>query len=168
MLLSVTPRPFSWKGLRLAFVLSVTSMCSTPLGAQQDRPANAQLIVGCWKLEPGQFAVIGKTGVDRGQTVLPSLVQFDTMPGKSKSGEPIGRRVRTSAADSGSRYQEGYYLFSGADSVRVDWTTGFVGMTLLLRLDDRVMHGRASAWTDYGGSEEASLVLRRAVCPASR
>jgi hypothetical protein len=96
-----TPRPCSWNAFRLAFVLSLTSMCSAPLGAQRDRPANAQLIVGCWNLEPGQFAIIGKTGVDRGQTVLPSLVQFDTVPGKSKSGEPLGRLVRTSASDSG-------------------------------------------------------------------
>lgn len=59
-------------------------------------------------------------------------------------------------------------MLFGADSLRVEWTNGYVGMTLLLRLDDRVMHGRAPAWTDYEGSEEASLVVRRAVCPASR
>jgi hypothetical protein len=136
--------------------------------ASQDGQAQAQTVVGCWKVEPGKFSVVGKNGADRGQTILPLVVQFDTLPGKSLSGEPFGRLVRGLGADNGTRYRDGYYALSGTDSLRVDWTTGFIGMTLVLRLDNAVMHGRASAWTDYMGNEQAPVVLRRAVCPGVR
>lgn len=103
-----------------------------------------------------------------GQTILPPVVRFDTVPGKSWSGEPSGHLVRALAADGETRYRDGYYLLSGADSLRVAWTNGFTGMTLMLRLGNVVMHGRASAWTDYQGYEQASVVLRRAACPSAK
>jgi hypothetical protein len=150
-------------------ILSVCFNAASICAAQQGRHAKAQMIVGCWKVEPGKFSVVGRIGVDPGQTkLLAPLVQFDTVPGKSWSGEPLGRLVRGLAGGSGTRYRDGYYLLSGADSLRVDWTNGLTGMTLLLRIDNLVMHGRASAWTDYMGSEEASVVLRRAACPGAR
>jgi hypothetical protein len=152
----------------LLAILSVWCPAASPCGAQQAARAKAQALIGCWKVEPGPFSVMGRIGVDPGQTTLPSFVQFDTVPGQSWSGDPLGRLVRALAGDSGSRYRDGYYLFSGADSLQVHWTTGFVGMTLLLRLDSAVMRGRASAWTDYMGHEEASVVLRRAACPPTR
>ena len=136
--------------------------------ASRDGDAQAQTIVGCWKVDPGKFSVTGRTGADAGQTILPSVVQFDTVPGKSLYGEPFGRLVRGLGADNGTQYRDGYYVLSGPDSLRVDWTTGFTGMTLMLRLGNAVMHGRASAWTDYMGEERAPVVLRRAVCPGAR
>ncbi|MGH7622666.1 MAG: hypothetical protein ACREMU_10040 [Gemmatimonadaceae bacterium] len=120
--------------------------------------------LGCWRLEPGHFAVIGNSGVDPGQTTLPDLIQFDTVPGKSWAGDPWGRRVRALHDTIATRYREGYYLPAGADSVRVDWTNGFVGMTLMLRRDSVTMRGHASAWTDYLGEEDATIVLRRVTC----
>jgi len=157
--------------MRLFSLFAILFACCTApslCAAQQDGRAKAKMLLGCWKVEPGRFAVIGTTGVDPGGTVLPSLVQFDTLPGKRWSGEPVGRLVRALAPDNRTRYRDGYYLFSGADSLQVDWTNGFVGMTLLLRLDSVVMHGVASAWTDYMCNEQATIVLRRAACPGAR
>src|SRR5215471_15199381 len=150
-------------------MLSVCFNAASLCAAQQGEHAKAQRIVGCWRVEPGKFSVVGRIGVDPGQTkLLPPVVQFDTVPGKSWSGEPWGRLVRGLAGDNRTRYRDGYYLLSGADSLRVDWTSGFTGMTLLLRLDTVAMHGRASAWTDYSGGEEAAVVLRRAACSGAR
>src|SRR5437879_440839 len=88
--------------------------------ARRDEHAKAQMLIGCWKVEPGRFSVIGTTGVDPGQTIMPSLVQFDTVPGKSWTGEPLGHLVHALAGNRATRYRNGYYLLSGADSVRVE------------------------------------------------
>jgi hypothetical protein len=151
---------------KLVGVLIAWCAVSSAARAQQDEHAKVRAVVGCWTTEPGRFSVVGKTGVDSGQTTLPSRIRFDTMPGKGWRGEPLGRLVRASAEGSTTRYRDGYYLFSGADSLRVEWTNGFVGMTLQLRLDKFVMRGRALAWTDYMGYEQASIVLRRGECIA--
>src|SRR5262249_24093582 len=92
-------------------------------------------------------------------------IRLDTLPGTSWSGEPLGRLVRVVDRGNNTRYRDGYYLFSGTNGLSVDWTNGFVGMTLRLRLDKSVMRGRAEAWTDYMGREQASVVLHRAACP---
>jgi len=112
--------------------------------------------------------VVKRTRVDPGQTVLPSLIQLDTSPGRQFTGETIGHRVHAFADKSGTIYRDGYYVLSGTDHLDVNWTNGVVGMTLQLRMDDAIMRGRASAWTDYRGEEQASIVLRRADCPGAR
>ena len=152
----------------LIALLSLWSTAAFPCGAQQHRRVKARRPVGCWNVEPGPFSVVGTTRVDSGQTVLPSVVQFDTVPGKTWFGEPIGRLVRAVVVDNGTRYRDGYYVVSRVDSLKVEWTDGDVGMTFLMRLDSLVMHGRASAWTDYLGKEQASIVLRRTACPSAR
>jgi hypothetical protein len=151
-------RRFPWVGM--LFVWCAVSSAA----AQQDERAKARGLIGCWTIEAGRFSIVERIGVDSGQTTLPSRIRFDTMPGKAWSGEPLGRLVRAFAEGSTTRYRDGYYLFAGADSLRVEWANGFVGMTLQLRLDKSVMRGRALAWTDYMGSEQASIVLRRAAC----
>jgi hypothetical protein len=154
-------RPFTQLGILFACCAAASAA-----GAQHDERAKVQTVVGCWTVEPGPLSVVGRSGVDPGQTTLPSLIQFDTVPGKSWTGEPLGRRVRALTGDNGTRYRDGYYLFSDVDSLRVEWTNSVVGMSLLLRVESLVMHGRASAWTDYMGTEEASLVMRRTACPS--
>ena len=68
-------RLFAWLGIFCA--------CATA-ASQQDERAKATALIGCWKVEHGPFSVVGRTGVDPGQTLLlPSLIQFDTAPGKS-------------------------------------------------------------------------------------
>jgi hypothetical protein len=137
------------------------------LAATRGEAQSRQTVVGCWKVESDRFSVIGKIPVDSGGTRLPSLVWFDTVPGQSLRGEPLGRLVRAWPDGSGTPYRNGYYLVLSADSLRVEWTNGFVGMTLLLRTDSLSMWGRASAWTDYMGHEQASVTLRRTACPGA-
>jgi len=133
-----------------------------------EAPSN-RFILGCWNLEHERFSVTGDTTVDPGQTTLPTRLQFDTVPGKSWDGRPLGQRVRPVGADSAStNYREGYYLLTGGTKIQVDWTNGFTGLTLELRGDSASLHGKASAWTDYIGQETAIVYLRRTVCPAPR
>ena len=145
-------------------VVGLALLFSAEAGAQQSERSKVQMVLGCWKVEPGQF-VAGKTHVDPGQTNLPTLVRFDSVPGINWTGDTLGRRIRALAADTVTQYHDGYYRFPNPDSVDVDWTNGFTGMSLALRLDKSVMRGRADAWTDYMGSASAPIVLRRASCP---
>src|SRR5262249_42407019 len=118
-------------------LLALTLGCCTRAGvagAQRADRSNVQRLIGCWNIEHGAFSVTGKTGVDPGQTILPSLLHFDSVPGKSWTGEPLGRLVQAVTGDKRTQYRRGYYLFSGEDSVHVVWTNGFVGMTLFLRM----------------------------------
>lgn len=152
-------RPFTLLAL-ISTWFTTASLC----GAQQDRRVTLRSVIGCWSVTPGHFSIVEKDGADPGQTLLPSVLEFDTVPGKSWMGAPLGRRVRAVVANNGTRYRDGYYLLAGADSLRVDWTNSVVGMTLDVRLGGSVMRGRATAWTDYMGEERASVVLRRVPC----
>jgi len=134
-------------------------------GAQRSSTRPIPPPTGCWQLEPGPFSVIQRLPADPGQTVLPVVVSFDTVPGRSWDNRPFGRRIRTVTDSTTTRYHEGYYRIVAPDSVLVDWTNGFVGMSLELRFASVAMRGRATAWTDYGGGQRATISLRRVTCP---
>ena len=147
----------------LAFGCVALAACFT-----SHEPPTDRFIVGCWKVEHERFSVSGKISVDPGQTTLPTRLQFDTVPGRSLYGTSLGHRVRAVGTDSAStEYREGYYRLTGRSKVQVDWTNGFTGMTLNVRGDSVSLHGKASAWTDYGGHENATIRLQRTSCPAN-
>ena len=150
--------------MRLATVFACAIALRTA-GAQKSPLRSALQLVGCWQLEPGAFSVIAHLPADSGQTVLPTLVRFDTLPGRSWDNRPIGRRVRTLTDTTVTQYREGYYRLVAPDSVLVDWTNSVVGMSLELRVDGVAMRGRATAWTDYGGGQRARITLRPVSCP---
>ena len=135
------------------------------LAQTEQQSSRAHALRGCWKLEVGTFKLADSIHVDRGQTAtLPQFIQFDTLTGRGLFDRPIGYVVR--GLDKAPRYQEGYFRFAHADTVEVNWTSGFTGMTLTFPFDPAVMRGRADAWTDYGGAEWAPITIRRAVCPS--
>jgi hypothetical protein len=134
-------------------------------GAQQSPARPVTPPTGCWQLKPGPFSIIRRFPAEPGQTVLPLVISFDTTPGRSWDNRPIGRRVRTLSDTIATQYHEGYYRIVAPDSVLVDWSDSVVGMTLELRLDSIAMRGRATAWTDYGGGQRATITLRRVTCP---
>jgi len=154
--------------LRVLLALIICCAAASESPAQQSEYTRAKRLAGCWSVEPGPFSTVGRVGTDAGQTVLPAVIQLDTVPGTSWNGDLIGRRIRSFADGRATRYRNGYYLFAGTDSLRVEWTNGVVGMTLQLQVDNVVMRGRASAWTDYMGNEQATIVLRRVRCPGRR
>ncbi len=132
---------------------------------EQQSSSRAHALRGCWKLEAGTFKLTDSIHVDRGQTTsLPQFIQFDTLTGRGVFDRPIGYVVR--GLDKVPRYQEGYFRFPHPDTVEVNWTSGFTGMTLTFPFDTAAMRGRADAWTDYGGAEWAPTTIRRAVCPS--
>src|SRR5262249_24109906 len=106
------PRRLGWLGTG---IVCCTMACIA--SAQQDERAKIHLMIGCWTLEPGPFSVVGKTGVDPGQTASPSRIRLDTLPGTSWSGEPLGRLVRVVDRGNNTRYRDGYYLFSGTNGL---------------------------------------------------
>ena len=132
--------------------------------AQTQQTSRAYALRGCWKLEAGTFQLVDSIHVDPGQTAhLPQIIEFDTLTGRGLFGRPMGHVVR--GLDKVPHYQEGYFTFPHRDTVEVNWTNGFTGMTLSFPFDTAVMRGRADAWTDYLGAEWAPITARRVVCP---
>ena len=153
---------------RLAKTLCVWSIALVACTAQRGLPPDPNMILGCWAVETGRFSVTSvpkATHVDPGQTATPSLIEFDSLPGRSWNGGPVGRRVH-GFGNPASQYRDGYYHPSGSDGLRIVWSSGFTSMAFEVRLDSLVMRGHAEAMTDYGGDERAALVLRRSPCPA--
>jgi hypothetical protein len=128
------------------------------------RSATIESVRGCWHLQPSGFDA-GESHVDPGQTKLPEVIELDTVPGQSLRGDNVGRRIRTIRDGGGARYPYAFYLLGSGDSVHVHWTSGFIGLTLELRVNDDRMRGTARVWTDYGGGAEAKISLQRVVCP---
>ena len=153
------------RAVELPLVLVALVLFPTLTRAQQDQNTKANALRGCWKLEVGTFQVSESTHVDRGQTTLPRFIQFDTVGGRSFFDRPMGRLVRGLPGKTNAYYRDGYFTFPHPDTVRIDWTSGFTGMTLTFPFDTVVMHGRAEAWTDYGGDERAPITVRRSPCP---
>jgi hypothetical protein len=153
------------RSVELPLVLVAFILFPTQTRAQQDQNTKANALRGCWKLEVGAFQVSESTHVDRGQTTLPQFIQLDTVAGRSFFGKPLGRLVRALPWTADTDYRDGYYTFPHPDSVHIDWTNGFVGVTLAFPFDTLVMRGRAEAWTDYGGDERAPVTVRRSPCP---
>ena len=134
------------------------------LAQAQQQNSRAYALRGCWKLEAGTFQLVDSIHVDPGQTAhLPKFIAFDTLTGRGLFDHPIGHVVR--GLDKVPHYQEGYFTFPHPDTVEVNWTNGFTGMTLSFPFDTAVMRGRADAWTDYTGAEWAPITARRVVCP---
>ncbi len=152
--------------LRLTLASCFVAINATPAHGPL-QPSRASL-VGCWKLAPSRFAVVDKPPADSAQTVLPTVIRMDTLPGTSWNGDPIGRRVREVANGSRPYYDIGYYRFFAPDRVQIDWSaSGDIGMTLDLRFDRSTLRGSATAWTDYGGEERSSITLSRVACARS-
>ncbi len=64
-----------------------------------------------------------------------------------------------------AQYGDGSYAFAGRDSLSVAWSNGYTGLSLSLHVDSVAMRGFAEVWTDNGGGERASIVLRPTACP---
>ena len=154
------------RAVKLPLVVIAFALFPSESPAQQDQPTKANALRGCWKLEVGTFQVSESTHVDRGQTTLPQFIRLDTTGGRSFFDRPMGRLVRALPGKTDTYYRDGYYTFPHPDTVSIDWTNGFVGMTMTFPFDTVVMRGRAQAWTDYGGSEHAPITMRRSQCPS--
>jgi hypothetical protein len=146
---------------RLAKTLSVCSIallaCSTLRGLPQD----PDMVLGCWAVETGRFSVTAvpkATHVDPGQTATPSMIELDSVRGRSWNADPVGRRVRA-FGNPASQYRDGYYHPSGNDGLRIVWSNGFTSMAFEVRLDSLVMRGHAEAMTEDGGVTELQRAL---------
>jgi hypothetical protein len=152
------------RAVELSLVIIASVFLPTASSAQENQSSKAYALRGCWKVEVGTFRMADSIHVDRGQTTLPPFIQFDTVPGRGLF-RPTGHLVRALPDRAGSQYRTGYFTFPRPDTVEVNWTNGFTGVTLTFPSDTDVMRGRADAWTDYGGAEWAPVTIRRTVCP---
>lgn len=121
------------------------------------------MVLGCWSVTASPFSGKGPTGagVDPGQTTLPSIVKFDSLPG------PLGAELRAKSRGhliqgvtgyTMPMYRSGYYQFQQHDSLEIVWYDASDDTRLTLGADSLVMRGRAEAGTDYLGEEHGTVV----------
>lgn len=146
------------------FVLALTALTSqlSSLAAQSVDSQRVAALAGCWAVKVGTFQ---GSRVDSGMTTLPTMVRLDTLPGKDFMGDRSGWLVLGHPRANGSMYREGSFAPVGRDSVRLSWSTGFVGLTIEARATAQQMDGVAIAWTDYSGQQQAPIMLLRSTCP---
>lgn len=157
-------RQLSTSALRwrtLLFLLAMPVWAS----AQRDSAARVRALAGCWTTEVETFRTVAATPVDSILTNVPPMLRLDTLPGRSIYNEPFRWLLRAIPKASGSSYRDGYYAPFSVDSVALDWTNGFAGLSIRARESGGTMGGVATAWTDSFGEMRAPVTLRRVACP---
>lgn len=146
------------------FALALTTLTPqlSAVAAQSVDSQRVAALAGCWAVKVGEFQ---GSKVDSGMTTIPTMVQLDTLPGKDFWGDRSGWLVRGHPGANGSRYREGNFAPVGRDSVRLSWSTGFVGLTIEVLATAQQMDGVATVWTDYNGQQQAPIMLLRSTCP---
>ena len=135
--------------------------------AQSQTAATGPSPVGCYELRLGPWDRVGYP--------VPSATSPRRLPDTFRLlGEPTGRpwngvqRFRVEPAELG-RDNTGSWSFRGADSLAVTWSTGFVGVTLLLRIAADSLDGHAEAGSDDFEIDASGQVVRpRAAAVARR
>jgi hypothetical protein len=157
------------KHLRLLSLLLLAGPLVHPSGAaaQQTVSATERTVAGCWALSAGAFKPATKIGVDSGMTNLPMRVQLDMAPGVGILGEQRNRLLRALPDSNASQYRDGWYRSASQDRVQLEWSNGFVWLSIDAVLKGDELRGTAKAGTDYGGEERADVILRRIPCPAA-
>ena len=137
---------------------------SSIASAQRVDATRARALRGCWATTVGTFRAATAIGIDSGLTNVPPQLRLDTIPGRGWDGAPRGRLLRAIPGRSGSRYRDGYFRTTASDSVVLEWTNGFVGLSIRARVRADSMRGVATAWTDYMGEQAAPVTLHRIGC----
>jgi len=168
---AIPPQMSSFRFARALLPYVAFATCIAPFlcNAQQADRSAMHMVLGCWNVTAGPFTGRGPTGagVDPGQTTLPSIGKFDSLPGPSDpllNAKPMGHLIQGITGYTIPMYRSGYYHLQQRDRLEIVWHDFSDDMRLVVGVDSLVMRGRAEAGTDYDGYEHAPVVLRRTTC----
>lgn len=136
--------------------------------AQAQAPAFDTVTRGCYRLLLGEWSHPSQSGMPS-LHVPPEVVRFDTAEA-SFPRTPSLRRYRIypsiPAIEASRRPWDPAWMLRGADSLQVNWTTGFAGVQLDLHVRGDSLFGLATARYDVAGLlPRASVVGWRVRCP---
>lgn len=127
-----------------------TFVCAALACMACDAVAQAPLsLAGCYDLHLGEWGPGPLPGADSLYMALPPRIRLDTLPAQ-------GWMSRTGAYQAGpapgampSVHDIVNWEPIAGDSIRVIWSTGFSGVTLVFAHDEDVLVGRAESFWDY-------------------
>lgn len=106
-----------------------------------------RMVLGCWNVTASPFTGKGPTGagVDPGQTTLPSIVKFDSLPGllgAELRPKSRGHLIQGVTGYTIPMYRSGYYQFQQHDSLEILWYDASDDTRLTLGADRRPQSAR--------------------------
>ena len=147
-------------------VLLAASLASP--AAQAQAPAFDTVTRGCYRLLLGDWSHPSRSGMPS-LHIPPEVVRFDTTEATFPRTRSLRRyRIHPNipAIEASRRPWDPAWVPRGADSVQVNWTTGFVGVQLDLAVRGDSLFGIATARYDVAGLlPRASVLGWRVECP---
>lgn len=122
-------------------------------------PRTAQEPPGCYQLTLDTWSTTHEAMDPPGFLALQNVVGTDAF----EAGQKLVRPVVPNAAGS---YPWMYWSAPHEDSLHLVFTGGYVGVSVHLARGAVAWKGRASAFSDIGGSATANAQLAPAVCPS--
>ncbi|MBC7789382.1 MAG: zf-HC2 domain-containing protein [Anaerolineae bacterium] len=136
---------------------------STASSAKAERDVAAvRSLAGCYEIRLGTWTPALTLGADEVYITPPPQIVLDTLSAVAPA-DPSRFRVLPVLDTPGRDYAD--WLALTADSLRVTWTTGLHGLTMHLKLENRVLSGFATTFWNFDRKSQRSEVTgKRIVC----
>ena len=129
------------------------------------QPTQVSAVAGCYRTTLGRWSGPFPSGLTT-EHIPPDQFQLDTAPLAPPFTRSGLRRVLPEMLRPRSRPFPAFWQFTGPDSIKVIWSTGFAGVSMILRFQIDTLTGTAESFYDVIGPEEptASVVAVRIPC----
>jgi len=144
-----------------------------PLPSAED-PAQAEAALpapeslqGCFKLKMSPWRPDLHLGRDSAYITPPRAIQLFAEQG-TKSIETNGYVLRPAPGARPSIHKASYWRIKGPEGVELVWSTGFSGLTMLLRPEGQNLRGQARTSWDFNRTAQTADVFAQRIACAKR
>ena len=121
-------------------------------------------LVGCWEISLQPWHPPMRLAEDTIYSTPPKAIEIQGVRG-TEAFETRGWRVRTAPGVPLGVHSFSFVAPLSPDSVRIIWTTGFSGLTMLLELRGDTVRGQAETFWDFDRPHQtADAMLTRVPC----
>jgi hypothetical protein len=156
--------------LLLSIVGCAFADCAEFLRAQEQRkpelvkPENIQ---GCYELTLSAWRPNLNLGEDAVFVTPPRRIQLFAERG-TQGWESEGYVVKPAPGVKPSIHRGSYWLPKSSQSIEIVWTTGFSGLTMILKIEGTDLHGEAQSFWDFPRRQQkADVVARKVECQSA-
>jgi hypothetical protein len=138
-------------------------------GQEQRKPelAKPENIQGCYELTLSAWRPNLNLGEDAVFVTPPRQIQLFAERG-TQGWESEGYVVKPAPGVKPSIHRGSYWLPKSSQSIKIVWTTGFSGLTMILKIEGTDLHGEAQSFWDFPRRQQkADVVARKVECKAA-
>lgn len=155
---------------RLVFLCLLECICACffAFSSTQDKPNGKSQLVkpeniqGCYELTLSPWRPDLRLGGDAVFITPPNRIQFLAERG-TKGWEAEGYVVKPALGVKPSIHRGSYWLPKSPQSIEVVWTTGFSGLTMVLKINGTDLRGKAKSFWDFPRKEQTADVVAHKV-----